>query len=87
MHSIQKAKKEALLATKKLKEEIQDMTNPPRQTLKDYCRRIDVGQVPLGFQPANPRTFDIKNFILSSLRDDPFDGQAIRDPWEHLVKF
>lgn len=32
-------------------------------------------------------SFDINNFALHGLRDNPFDGQAIRDLWEHLVKF
>ncbi|MCI45031.1 hypothetical protein A2U01_0066270, partial [Trifolium medium] len=34
---------------------------PPRRTMGDYCRRTDAGQISMGFQPANPVTFDIKN--------------------------
>lgn len=25
--------------------------------------------------------------MLSGLRDNPFDGNAIKDPWEHLARF
>lgn len=48
--------------------------------------RTDAGHISLGFQSANPITFNIKNFVLSSLRDNLFDGQAIWDPWDHLDK-
>jgi hypothetical protein len=50
---------------------------PPRGTMGDYCRRTDAGQISMGFQPANPVTFDIKNTILSGLRENQFDGSAI----------
>lgn len=52
------------------------MTNLPRQTMEDYCRRTDVGHISLGFQPTNPVTFNIKNSLLSSLRENSFDGQT-----------
>lgn len=55
------------------------MENPPRQTMGDYCRRIDVGHISLGFQSTNHVTFDIKNYMLLGLRDNMFDNQAIRD--------
>lgn len=45
------------------------MENPPRQMMDGYCRRIDVGQISLGFQPANLVTFNIKNYMPSNLRD------------------
>lgn len=45
----------------------------------DYCRRTGVGHISLGFQPANLVTFDVKNYVLSDLRDNSFDIQAIRD--------
>lgn len=32
-------------------------------------------------------TFDIKNFVLSGLREKSFDGNAIRDPCAHLAHF
>ncbi|KAK2410681.1 hypothetical protein QL285_046032 [Trifolium repens] len=60
---------------------------PPRRTMGDYCRRTDAGQISMGFQPANPVTFDIKNTVLSGLRENQFDGSAIRDPWAHLENF
>lgn len=63
------------------------MVNPLRQTMKDYCRRIYDGQISLGFQPANPVTFNVKSFVLSSLREKLFDGKDIRCPWEHMDKF
>ncbi|MCI44256.1 hypothetical protein A2U01_0065495, partial [Trifolium medium] len=36
----------------------------PRRTMGDYCRRTDAEQISMGFQPANPVTFDIKNMVL-----------------------
>ncbi|KAK2370199.1 hypothetical protein QL285_083268 [Trifolium repens] len=60
---------------------------PPRRSMGDYCRRTDAGQISMGFQPANPVTFDIKNTVLSGLREKQFDGSAIRDPWAHLEQF
>ncbi|WJX68618.1 hypothetical protein P8452_52969 [Trifolium repens] len=50
---------------------------PPRCTMGDYCRRTDAGQISMGFQPANPVTFNIKNTVLSGLRENQFDGSAI----------
>ncbi|XP_045830999.1 uncharacterized protein LOC123922316 [Trifolium pratense] len=64
-----------------------DPPPPPRRTMGDYCRRTDAGQISMGFQPANPVTFDIKNIVLTGLRDKQFDGSATRDPWEHLERF
>lgn len=32
-------------------------------------------------------SFDIKNIILAGLRDNQFDGNAIRDPWENFSYF
>lgn len=43
MCAIWKEKREAPQATKEFKEEREEMTNPPRQTMGDYCRRTDVG--------------------------------------------
>ncbi|KAK2454451.1 hypothetical protein QL285_002009 [Trifolium repens] len=63
-------------------EDIMAENNPPpppapRRTMGDYCRRTDAGQISMGFQPANPVTFDIKNTVLSGLRENQFDGSAI----------
>lgn len=27
------------------------------------------------------------NFVLSRLKDNPFDGSEVLNPWEHLVRF
>lgn len=53
------------------------MPTPILETLGDYCRRIDVGHISLGFQPANPVTFNIEKFVLLGLRDNSFNKQAI----------
>ncbi|MCI75825.1 hypothetical protein A2U01_0097094, partial [Trifolium medium] len=45
---------------------------PPRRTMGDYCRRTDARQISMGFQPENPVTFDIKNTVLTGLRDNQF---------------
>lgn len=63
------------------------MVAPPRQTLRDYCRRIDFIHICLGFQPTNPITFDIKTFARTNSKENLFDGQEIRYHWEHLAKF
>lgn len=63
-------------------EEITMAIVPLPPTMGDYCKRTDKG-----FVPANPANFDITNYVLSGLRDNPFKGNAIRDPWEHLAHF
>lgn len=63
------------------------MANLPRQTFVEYYRRIKADQISRGFQPANPVTFDIKNYVLHVLKDNLFNGQAINDSQEHLSKF
>lgn len=55
--------------------------------MQDYCRRSDTRHISLGFQPANPVTFDINFCVLSGLIDNPFDKEAIRDLWKYLAKF
>lgn len=44
----------------------------------DYCTRIDVGQISLGFQPNNPIIFYIINCVLLGVSDNMFDTQAIK---------
>ncbi|MCI05210.1 hypothetical protein A2U01_0026260 [Trifolium medium] len=56
-------------------------------TMRSYCRRTDGDQVTLGFQPANPVTFDIKGNVLAGLRENQFDGRVNSDPWDHLSQF
>ena len=53
----------------------------------DYCKRIDAWKITRGFIVADPGNFDIKNYVLSGLRENPFDGNVIQDPWEHLARF
>lgn len=63
------------------------MVNPPRQTMRDYYKRTDIGRISLGFQPSNHVTFAIKNVVLVGLRDNQFDVSIIRDMWEHVIYF
>lgn len=53
----------------------------------DYCKRTNEGEVSRGFVSTNPTNFDINNFVISGLRDNQFEGNTIRDPWEHLARF
>lgn len=96
-HAIKREVREATLAQRILvenqklisydTEEMITMAAAPPQTLGDYCKRTDEGQVSKGFVPKNPANFDIKNYTLSGLRDNLFDGNTIRDLWEHLTRF
>ncbi|PNY08906.1 hypothetical protein L195_g005444 [Trifolium pratense] len=45
---------------------------PPRRTLGDYGQRNNGETANLGFQPANPVAFDIKNTVLSALKEDQY---------------
>lgn len=62
------------------------MFAPSHQTLGDYCRRTESDDIYLGFRPANLITFDMKNHVLTSLKEETFDGKESRGPWEHLAK-
>lgn len=53
----------------------------------DYCKQTDAWKISMGVVLANPATFDINNYVLSRLRENPFDGNVIRDYWEHLSHF
>lgn len=53
----------------------------------DYCKQTDEGQVSRGFVSTDPTNFDIKNSVLSGLRENSFDENEIRDPWAHLTHF
>ncbi|MCI91972.1 hypothetical protein A2U01_0113268, partial [Trifolium medium] len=55
-----------------------DERQPPRCTMRDYCKRSDAEQISLGFRPANPVNFDIKGNVLAGLRENQFDGRANR---------
>lgn len=56
-----------------------------QKTMGDYSKRTDTGQISMDFQPANPTYFFIKNYMLSSLRDNQFDGDTNKDLWGHLA--
>ncbi|MCI74189.1 hypothetical protein A2U01_0095453, partial [Trifolium medium] len=51
---------------------VQNPPPPPRRTLGDYRQRNDGEMTNLGFQPANPVAFDIKNTVLSALKEDQY---------------
>ncbi|MCI85096.1 hypothetical protein A2U01_0106375, partial [Trifolium medium] len=34
-----------------------DERQPPRRTMRDYCKRSDAEQISLGFRSANPVNF------------------------------
>ncbi|MCI28073.1 hypothetical protein A2U01_0049273, partial [Trifolium medium] len=59
----------------------------PRRTLGDYGQPNDVGVANLGFQPANPVAFDIKNTVLSALKEDQYSGAESQCPNLHLGRF
>ncbi|GAU45321.1 hypothetical protein TSUD_84380, partial [Trifolium subterraneum] len=50
---------------------------PPRRTLGDYGQAIGGHNPNLGFQPVNPVSFDIKNTVLSALKENQFSGKEI----------
>ena len=45
-------------------EEETNMVTIPPQTMGDYYKRTNEGQVSKGFLPVDPANFDIKNFML-----------------------
>ena len=53
----------------------------------DYCKRTYAGHISRGFQPANPVIFYIKNYVFPGLRDNQFNVNMNKDPWEHLTRF
>lgn len=59
----------------------------PPQTMGGYYKRTNEGQFSRGFVSTDPVNFDIKNYVLSILRENLFDRNAIRDPLEHLEYF
>lgn len=54
-------------------------------TMGEYCEWTYGGHVSRGFVPVGPANFNIKNYVFSGLRENPFDGNAIKDPWAHLA--
>lgn len=41
----------------------------------------------MGFQHANLANFIIKSYVHLGLRENQFDGNVKKDPWEHLAQF
>ncbi|GAU41937.1 hypothetical protein TSUD_380420 [Trifolium subterraneum] len=60
---------------------------PPRRTLGDYGQRNNGGIANLGFQPVNPVTFDIKNTMINTLKEDQYSGAESQCPNLHLSHF
>ncbi|GAU38817.1 hypothetical protein TSUD_163920 [Trifolium subterraneum] len=60
---------------------------PPRRTLGDYGQATNGQNANLGFQPANPVSFDIKNTVLNSLKENQYSGAESECPNIHLSHF
>ncbi|PNX60028.1 putative athila retroelement ORF1 protein, partial [Trifolium pratense] len=60
---------------------------PPLRTLGDYGQRNNGELANLGFQPRNPVSFEIKNSVLSALKEDQFSGSESQCPNLHVQKF
>ncbi|GAU10050.1 hypothetical protein TSUD_422990, partial [Trifolium subterraneum] len=60
---------------------------PPRRTLGDYGQATGGHNPNLGFQPVNPVSFDIKNTVLSALKENQFAGSESECPNIHLGRF
>lgn len=97
MHALRRAAREASLAEGDQpkvyppilsldSEEEDSMATPVSITMGDYYKQTDEGHVSRGFIPTDPANFVIKNCVLSDLRDNLFDENAIRDPWTHIAR-
>ncbi|PNX57313.1 hypothetical protein L195_g050337, partial [Trifolium pratense] len=60
---------------------------PPLRTLGDYGQRNNGELANLGFQPRNPVSFEIKNSVLSALKEDQYSGAESQCPNIHLQRF
>ncbi|GAU10282.1 hypothetical protein TSUD_423300, partial [Trifolium subterraneum] len=60
---------------------------PPRRTLGDYGQATGGHNPNRGFQPVNPVSFDIKNTVLSALKENQFAGSESECPNIHLARF
>lgn len=74
------------LISSEVEEEI-TMTVVPLPTMGDYYKRKCKWHVSRGSISTNLTNFDIKHYMLSGLRDNPFDENIIRCMWEHLARF
>ncbi|CAJ2653497.1 unnamed protein product [Trifolium pratense] len=68
-------------------EQVPPGPQPPRRTLGDYGRRDNDALANQGFQPANHVSFDIKNTVLSALKENPYSGSEAQCPNLHLSHF
>ncbi|GAU46309.1 hypothetical protein TSUD_401860 [Trifolium subterraneum] len=68
-------------------ESMAEVDPPPRRTLGDYGQATGGHNPNLGFQPANPVSFDIKNTVLSALKENQFSGSESECPNIHLARF
>jgi len=64
-----------------------EMGEEHRITLGNYGRLDNLNEVSLGFQPANPVVFDIKNNVLVNLKSNQFLGKETDDCNAHLKHF
>ena len=64
-----------------------EMGEEHRVTLGDYGRLGNLEEVSLGFQPANPLVFDIKNIVMMNLESNPFSGKEREDYNTRLKHF
>ncbi|GAU44809.1 hypothetical protein TSUD_292020 [Trifolium subterraneum] len=60
---------------------------PLRRTLGDYGQRNNGEIANLGFQPANPVTFDIKNTVINALKEEQYSGAEAQCPNLDLSHF
>jgi len=63
------------------------MGDKRRITLGDYERLDNLDDVSLGFQPANPTVFDIKNSVMMNLKSNQCSGKEMEDCNAHLKHF
>jgi len=57
------------------------------RTIVDYGRLHNLDKVSLGFQPANPMMFEIKNTVIMNLKTNQFSSKETEDCNAHLTHF
>ncbi|MCH92537.1 putative athila retroelement ORF1 protein, partial [Trifolium medium] len=60
---------------------------PPRRTIGDYGQRNNGEVANQDFQPTNPVTFDIKNTVLTALKENQYSVSESQCPNLHLSHF
>lgn len=63
------------------------MGDHPCITLGGYGRLDNLDEISLGFLPANPVVFDIKNSVLVNLKTNQFARRDLEDCNAHLTHF